>query len=71
MSTVVNWNGVELPDELRGVPKGRYLLVPVDDVPALTSEQEAGLEVALASVRGGGGVSRAEARERVDAALRR
>lgn len=71
MSVVVKWNGEEVPEELRTLPKGRYVLVPVDDVPELTPEQEAGIEAALASVRGGDGVSRDEARKRVDTVLGR
>ena len=70
-STVLNWNGEELPDELRALPKGRYVVVPVDEAPELTPEQQAGLEAALASVRAGHGVSRDEAQRQVDAVLKR
>ncbi len=61
MGTVVNWDGVELPEELRDLPKGRYVLVAVDEAPELTAKQEAGLTTALASIEAGHGVSRDEA----------
>ena len=61
MAVIVNWNGVDVPEELKALKKGRYVLVPVDDPPELTEEQEAGLEAALASVRAGEGLSRDEA----------
>ena len=71
MSTVLIWDGVDFPEELRRLPKGRSMLVPVDQVPELTPDQEAGIEAALESVRAGHQVTRSDARERVTAALRR
>jgi hypothetical protein len=59
MAIIVNWNGVDVPEELKGLKKGRYVLLPMDT--DLTEEQEAGLEAALASVRAGKGVSLDEA----------
>ncbi len=50
-------------------PTGRYVLVPVDEPPELTEEQEAGLEAALASVVAGQGVSRDEAYAKAKANL--
>jgi hypothetical protein len=46
-------------------------LVPVDEAPELTFEQEAGLNAALASVRAGHAVGADQARMRVDAILGR
>jgi hypothetical protein len=43
--------------------KGRYLLLPMDEAPELTEEQEDGLEAALASVRAGKDMSLEEVRE--------
>jgi hypothetical protein len=71
MSVVLKWNGKELPDELRQLPEGRYVIEPVDDVPVLTEAEEEGIELALASVRKGTGVSLAEARTRIDRILGR
>jgi hypothetical protein len=57
MAIIVTWNGVDIPAELKGLKKGRYVLLPMDEPPELSEEQEAGLEAALASVRAGQGVS--------------
>jgi hypothetical protein len=57
MAIIVNWNGVDVPEELKGLKKGRYILLPMDEAPELTEEQEAGLEAALASVQAGEGRS--------------
>ena len=70
MVIVVNWNGVDVPEELKGLKKGRYVLLPMDEAPELTEEQEAGLEAALASVRAGKGVSLEEAVAEAEAHLR-
>jgi hypothetical protein len=69
MAIVVNWNGVDVPEELKGLKKGRYVLLPMDEAPEFTEEQEAGLEAALASVRAGQGLSRDEAYAKVKASL--
>ena len=61
MAVIVNWNGVDVPAELKALKKGRYVLVPIDEPPELTEEQEAGLEAAMASIREGHGLSRDEA----------
>ncbi len=71
MSTVVDWDGKALPEELRALPKGRYVMVAVDEAPELTPEQDAGLEAALTSLRTGHGVPLDEARKRADSALGR
>ncbi len=70
MAVIVNWNGVDVPAELKALKKGRYVLVPIDEPPELTEEQEAGLEAALASVRAGKGVSVEEAWAELEARLR-
>ena len=72
MAIIVNWNGVDVPEELKGLKKGRYVLLPMDEAPEPTEEQEASLEAALASVRAGKGVSLDEAeRAALDAAITR
>jgi hypothetical protein len=69
MAVIVHWNGVDVPDELKALKKGRYVLVPLDEPPELTEEQEAGLEAALASVHAGEGLSRDEAYAKANASL--
>ncbi|HEY2730214.1 MAG TPA: hypothetical protein VGK52_09750 [Polyangia bacterium] len=79
MSIVLNWNGqdipegvrAQMPEELRELPSGRYVLEPVDDVPELTDEEEAGIHAAIESVRAGKGVSVESAKARVDRILGR
>ena len=45
---VVTWNGKDLPAEFRDLPAGRYLVEAVeDDAPALSAEEDAGIEAAL------------------------
>ena len=61
MAVIVNWNGVDVPEELKALKKGRYVLVPVDEPPELTEEEEAGLEDAIASIQAGEGMALNEA----------
>ena len=69
MAVIVNWNGVDVPEELKALAKGRYVLVPLDEPPELTAEQEAGLEAAIASVRSGEALSRDEALAKAKASI--
>ena len=69
MAVIVNWNGVDVPQELKALKKGRYVLVPIDEPPELTEEQEAGLEDAIASIRAGEGLSLEEALAQAKASL--
>ena len=79
MSIVLNWNGEDIPEqvrkqmpaELQGLPPGRYVLDAVDDVPELTDDEEAGIQAAIESVRQGKGVSLEAAKERIDRILGR
>lgn len=71
MSVLLNWNGKELPDELRELPSGRYVLESVDRVLDLTPEEEAGLEEAARSLDAGEGLSLDEVKQRLEGILRR
>ena len=69
---ILTWNGKDVPSELRELPAGRYVVEAVDeDAPALSPEEEAGIEAALESYRQGRVVGAARAREIIDAALGR
>ena len=71
-SRILTWNGKDVPTELRDLPVGRYVVEVVDDeAPALTPEEEAGIEAALESYRQGRVVDSKRAREIIDAALGR
>jgi hypothetical protein len=56
-SVVVHWNGEDLPDQLRELPAGRYLIASLDEMDELSPEEDVGLNAALASVREGRTVS--------------
>lgn len=69
---VVTWNGKDVPAELRELPAGRYVVEAIDDdAPALSPEEEAGIEAALESYRQGRVVDARRARQIIDAALGR
>jgi hypothetical protein len=61
--TIIDWNGADLPAELRALPAGKYVLQSAED--SLTPEEEQGLLAALDSLRAGAGVPHDEARERL------
>ena len=70
---VVNWNGEDLPDQLRQLPAGRYLIASLDETEELSPEQDAGLEAALerptASAVGRDQTSNGSTDQRTDPAL--
>ena len=67
---VVTWNGTDLPAEFRDLPAGRYVVEAVEDeTPALSPEEDAGIETALESYRQGHVVDARRARKVMDAAL--
>jgi hypothetical protein len=68
---VLNWNGKDVPDELRELPAGRYVIEPVDALSPLTDEEEEGLRQALESLRGGRGRTLEQVRQTIGAVLRR
>jgi hypothetical protein len=68
---VIAWNGRDIPSELRELPAGRYVIEALEDeAPALSPDEEAGIEAALESYRQGRVVDAVRAREIIDAALR-
>jgi hypothetical protein len=71
MAMVLTWNGKDLPDELRKLPEGRYVIESLDAVPALTPEEEQGLEEAIAALDRGEGADLDDVRADLDAIVRR
>ena len=71
MPVVIKWNGNDLPEELRALPAGRYVIEPVDELPPLTPDEDAGIQTALDALRRGEGVGSAEVQRRLDAVLKR
>ena len=68
---VVRWNGNDLPEELRVLPAGRYVLEPIDDLPPLSQDEDSGIQAALDALRRGEGIGPADVRRRLDAVLKR
>jgi hypothetical protein len=69
---VVTWNGTDVPDELRELPAGRYVVEAIDDeAPALSPDEEAGIEAALESYRQGRVIDATRVRQIIDAAFGR
>jgi hypothetical protein len=68
----MTWNGKDLPAEFGDLPPGSYIVDPVDsDAPALSPDDEAGIEAALESHRQGRAVDAKRVREIIDETLRR
>jgi len=69
---ILTWNGKDVPAELLDLPVGRYVIMPMDeDAPALSPEEEAGIDAALESYRQGRVIDAECAVEMIDAAFRR
>jgi len=72
MARVLNWNGKDLPAELRSLPAGRYVVEPVDALPPeLTREEEEGLREAIAEIQRGEGESPEAVRRHIETLHRR
>jgi hypothetical protein len=71
MNRVLKWNGRDLPDELRELPPGRYVVESVDVAPELTPEQEQDLSAAIDEADAGSGISLEDARARIEQTLKR
>jgi hypothetical protein len=71
MARVLRWNGKDLPEELRQLPPGDYVVEPVEDVPPLTEDEEEGIRTALASRDAGRVVDHEDVRRSVNAILKR
>jgi hypothetical protein len=71
MSVVLNWNGKDVPQELRALPEGRYVVESVDAIPELSMEEDAGLEAGLKSLRQGLGIDADAVFHRIGQGLRR
>ena len=55
-SVIIEWDGEHLPNDLRRLPPGWYLVQQVDDPNDLTSEEEEGLLEAIAELEAGKGI---------------
>jgi hypothetical protein len=62
---VIDWNGSDVPEALRRLPAGRYVVEPLDEPSELTPDEEEGLIQALESLRAGRGLEHEQVRERI------
>ena len=68
---VLHWNGKDIPEELRELPAGTYVVEAVDEAPSLSSEEEQGVAQALRSLRAGNGRTADQVRQTSDSILRK
>jgi hypothetical protein len=69
---VLHWNGKDVPEELRELPPGEYVVEPLDaEPPPLSSEEEEGIRRALASRDAGRVVDHDTVRRSIDDLLKR
>lgn len=68
---VIHWNGKDIPEELRELPAGTYMVEAVDTAPALIAEEDQGLTDALASLRAGKGRTVDQIRQTIGSTIRR
>ncbi len=61
--TIIDWNGADLPPELRHLPPGKYVLQRADE--RIAPDEEDGLIAALESLRTGRGITHDSARDRL------
>lgn len=59
---VIDWNGSDLPEALKRLPAGRYVIQKVGDLPELTQEEEDRLITSLESLKSGRAVSHEQVR---------
>ena len=57
---IITWDGTRLPNELRGLPPGRYAIAAIDEATPLTEEEDAGLRTALDALDAGSGIPLAD-----------
>jgi hypothetical protein len=67
----LHWNGKDLPDELRDLSPGTYIVESVDQPALLTHDEESGLHAALASLQAGKGRTLEQVQHAIDAILHR
>lgn len=68
---VLTWNGRNIPPELRSLPPGKYAVESIDRLPVLTEQEEAGLEVGMASLARGRGIPAANVHSELRAMVRK
>jgi hypothetical protein len=62
---VIDWNGSDIPEALRRLPAGRYVVEPLEEAPLLSPDEEDGLIQALESLGAGRGLEHEQVRSRI------
>jgi len=70
-SRVLHWNGTDIPEELRELPAGTYVVEAVESALELSPEDDLGLSEALASLKAGEGRTLDQVRPTIDSITRR
>lgn len=68
---MLHWNGKDIPEELRELPAGTYVVEAVDQAPLLSADEEQGLAQALASLRAGKGRTADQVHQTIGSILRK
>jgi predicted transcriptional regulator len=68
---VLDWNGEDVPDALRELPPGRYVLQAVDDLVRLAPEDEGGIRAGLEQLDRGEGLTHRDVLDQARRAVRR
>jgi len=70
-SRVLHWNGTDIPEELRELPTGTYVVEAVESALELSPQDDLGLSEALASLKAGEGRTLDQVRPTIDSITRR
>jgi hypothetical protein len=62
-TTVIEWDGSNVPPELHRLPPGRYVLAPLEDTDGLTSTEDAAVRQGLDDLAAGNTVPFEEVRK--------
>lgn len=65
MSVIIDWDGHEVPEQLKELPRGRYIVVPAEAIP-LTEDEDAALRSALDAADAGHVKPAEEVRRRLE-----
>jgi hypothetical protein len=64
MARTIDWDGKHVPEELRSLPPGKYVVAPVQDL-SLSADEEDGIRAAMEAVSSGLGTSLDQVKARV------
>ena len=66
---ILDWNGSDVPEELKRLPAGKYLIQPADEALGLNPEEEEGIREALRQARESQTVSHEHVQADIERAL--